>query len=173
MAPTRRRPGDAGKEDVTETTLRHWQADLGLTAAAPGSLGRVFALVSCVGALVAWTMGSLFHERESLTWLLFISLVLWQPLVEELLFRGVIQGFLLGTAFGSARRWGLSMANLVTTLAFVLLHFVNQPAIWAIGVVIPSIVFGLFRDRSGSIWPPLALHILFNGAFFAPSFTGT
>jgi membrane protease YdiL (CAAX protease family) len=85
-----------------------------------------------------------------------------------LLFRGVLQGFLLGTTLGKSQRWGLSVANLVTSLAFVLVHFVNQPAIWAVGVFVPSLLFGLFRDRTGSIWPPLALHVLFNGAFFAP-----
>jgi membrane protease YdiL (CAAX protease family) len=153
---------------VTETALRQLKADLGLHVPAPGSLGRAFVLVLIVGMLVAWAIGSLVPARSSVTWLLLTSLVLWQPVVEEFLFRGVLQGLLLGTSAGSVSRWGLSVANLVTSLAFVLVHFVNQPAIWAIGVFVPSMLFGLFRDRTGSIWPPLVLHVLFNGAFFAP-----
>jgi membrane protease YdiL (CAAX protease family) len=97
-----------------------------------------------------------------------LSLVIWQPLVEELLFRGVIQGVLLGTKAGKASRWGISVANLTTSTLFVLVHLVNQPAAWALGVFVPSLLFGLFRDRTGSVWPPLAMHMLFNGAFFAP-----
>jgi membrane protease YdiL (CAAX protease family) len=153
---------------MTETALRQLKTDLGLHAPTRGSLGRAFVLVMCVGALIAWVLGSLFHSRDSITWLMLTSLVLWQPAVEELLFRGVLQGLLLGTTAGAAGRWGLSVANLVTSLAFVLVHFVNQPVIWAIGVFVPSLLFGLFRDRTGSIWPAFALHALFNGAFYAP-----
>lgn len=148
--------------------MRQLKTDLGLRIPAPGSLGWAFGLVLCAGLPVAWVTGSLVPARSSVTGLLLMSLVLWQPLVEELLFRGVLQGLLLGTTLGKSQRWGLSVANLVTSLAFVLVHFVNQPAIWAVGVFVPSLLFGLFRDRTGSIWPPLALHVLFNGAFFAP-----
>ena len=157
-----------GKEDVTEQVLQQLKADLGLRVPAPGSLGRAFVLVLCVGMLAAWALGSFVHERHAVTGLLLLSLVLWQPLVEELLFRGVLQGLLLGTAFGASGRWGLSVANVATSLAFMAVHLVNQPTILAIGVFIPSLLFGLFRDRSGSILPPLALHVLFNGAFFVP-----
>ena len=153
---------------MTEGVARQLQADLGLHRPARGSLGRTFALVSCGGALIAWVLGSQFHVRDPVTPLLLLSLVVWQPLVEELLFRGVLQGLLLRTTAGATKRWGLSVANLVTSLVFVLVHLVNQPATWAIGVFVPSLVFGLFRDRSGSVWPPLVLHIVFNGAFFSP-----
>lgn len=153
---------------MTATALRQLKTDLGLHAPAPGSLGRAFALALGGGMLVAWALGSFMHERSAVTWVLLASLVLWQPLVEEFLFRGVIQGILLGTTIGSASRWGLSVANLVTSLAFVLVHFVNQPAVWAAGVLVPSLLFGLFRDRSGSVWPSVVLHVLLNGAFFAP-----
>lgn len=148
--------------------MRQLKTDLGLHLPAPGSLGWAFALALCVGVPIAWVAGSLVPARSSVSGLLLMSLVLWQPLVEELLFRGVLQGLLLGTTLGKSHRWGLSVANLVTSLAFVLVHFVNQPAIWAVGVFVPSLLFGLFRDRTGSIWPPLALHVLFNGVFFAP-----
>jgi membrane protease YdiL (CAAX protease family) len=157
----------AGEADVREEAARQLQADLGLHRPAPGSLGRAFVLVSCGGALIAWVIGSQFHVRDAATPLLLLSLVVWQPLVEELLFRGVLQGLLLRTTAGAARLWGLSVANLVTSLVFVLVHLVNQPATWAVGVFVPSLLFGLFRDRSGSVWPPLVLHIVFNGAFFS------
>ena len=168
MAPALCCQSGGGKGVVTDTALRQLKTDLGLHIPAPGSLGRAFALALCGGVLVAWFIGSLAPTRSAVTGLLLLSLVLWQPLVEEFLFRGVIQGLLLGTTLGSAGRWGLTAANLVTSLVFVLVHFINQPAIWALGVFFPSMLFGLFRDRTGSIWPPIALHVLFNGAFFAP-----
>ena len=157
-----------GKEGETKEAARHLRSDLGLHRPARGSLGQAFGLVLCVGALVAWALGSRVDTHDVITPWLLLSLVLWQPAIEELLFRGVLQGLLLRTTAGAASRWGLSVANLATSVVFVLVHFVNQPAIWAIGVFVPSLLFGLFRDRSGSVWPSLALHIVFNGAFFAP-----
>ena len=165
MAPAPRDSG--GSKLVTEAALR--QADLGLHAPTPGSLDRAFAVTLGVGMLFAWIIGDIAPARASVTWAMLLSLVVWQPLVEELLFRGVIQGILLGTTAGAASRWGLSAANVATSLLFVLVHFVNQPFIWAIGVFVPSLLFGLFRERTGSVWPAVVMHALFNAAFFAPS----
>lgn len=153
---------------MTATALRRLQADLGLHAPAPGTVDAAFAVALGVGMIVAWMIGNENPARGAITWALLLSLVIWQPLVEELLFRGVIQGLLLGTKAGKASRWGISVANLATSTLFVLVHLVNQPAAWALGVLLPSLLFGLFRERTGSVWPSLALHVLFNGAFFAP-----
>lgn len=126
----------------------------------------MLALVA--GVLVAGIAGGLTQRRDDSSWLLLASLVLWQPAIEELLFRGVLQGMLRRTTTGSIDYRGVSLANVVTSLAFVLIHFVNQPAAWAVGVFVPSLVFGFFRDRTNSVWPPLVLHIAYNAAFFWP-----
>lgn len=153
---------------MTATALRRMQADLGLQAPAPGTVDTAFAVALGVGTIVAFMIGNENPARGAVSWAVLLSLVIWQPLVEELLFRGVIQGVLSGTPAGAASRWGISVANLTTSALFVLVHLVNQPAAWAIGVFFPSLLFGLFRDRTGSVGPSLVLHVLFNGAFFAP-----
>jgi membrane protease YdiL (CAAX protease family) len=74
------------------------------------------------------------------------------PIVEELLFRGI--GFFLLLQFGSIA------AVLVTAIAFALTHGIAQgiPIFFIIGVGL-----ALLRSRTGSIYPPMILHICFNG----------
>jgi len=95
-----------------------------------------------------------------------VSLVVVQPAIEELVFRGALQGYLLERGF--ARRIGpVSLANLGTTAAFVALHFAAQPPAWAIAVTAPSLVFGHLRERFGSVLPAIAMHSLYNAGFAA------
>ena len=126
----------------------HWL--LALAAAVPVWL----ALALLVGA----------QMRAPATAWAWASLVVVQPLLEELVFRGVLQGQLLRLT--RARRLGpVSAANLVTTLAFVALHLPAQPFVWALAVAVPSLVFGHLRERLGSVWPAVLLHAVYNLGF--------
>jgi hypothetical protein len=93
-----------------------------------------------------------------------ISLLVVRPFVEELAFRGALQSYLLG--HGRPRAIGpLTSANLVTTAAFVAVHFAAQPPAWAVEVAVPSLLFGHLRERFGSVLPPIALHSIYNAGF--------
>ena len=61
---------------------------------------------------------------------------------------------------------GFTAANGVTALLFTAGHFVNHPAFWAAGVILPALIFGFFRDRYASIWPGIVLHVFYNGGYF-------
>jgi membrane protease YdiL (CAAX protease family) len=100
-----------------------------------------------------------------------VSFVLWQPAVEEVLFRGVIQGRLRETAIGQRRAAGITGANLLTSLAFAAVHGVHHPPLWALAVLVPSLVFGSLRDRHGSIYPGLALHMTYNVLYLLTGFS--
>ena len=97
--------------------------------------------------------------------IMLASTLLLYPLVEELLFRGVIQGELLRHDFWSRQHFFISRANLMTSFLFALLHLVHQAPIWALAVTVPSLVMGHFRERYRSIVAALALHVYFNGVF--------
>ena len=155
---------------MPEIVMARWRdlrQEIGLRRAKPNSLRWLFGSALIVGTIIAWVIGLQTVERGPISLLMFGSLVLWQPAIEELLFRGVLQGVLLNSDFGTRRFAGVSFANLLTSIAFVLTHLVNHSTFWAIGVLFPSLLFGVFRDRSGSVWPPLLLHTVFNFAFFA------
>ena len=141
--------------------------DIGLVAARPGSLDRRFAAVLIVGAATGLLLGLAFGGDQPVDWLLLGSFVVWQPVIEELLFRGVLQGALRRTRAGPRGLAGLTIANVATSTAFVLVHLIEQPAPWAVAVFIPSLLFGYFRDRTGSVLPGLLLHAVFNLSFFA------
>jgi len=99
-------------------------------------------------------------------WSALLSLVLMQPVIEELLFRGLLQGQLLQLAWGRWQWGGFTTANLAVSVVFVALHFMSHPPLWALGVLFPSLLFGYFRDRHHCVYPSIALHVFYNAGFF-------
>ncbi len=97
--------------------------------------------------------------------LLFAGL---DPLLEEWLFRGLLQPLLLRYPFG--RRvvlpFGVTAANFLTSVLFVVLHLFTHPPLWAFLILVPSLIFGVFRDRYQSVIPPVFLHSFYNFGYF-------
>jgi uncharacterized protein len=85
------------------------------------------------------------------------------PLVEELVFRGLLYGWLAG-------RWGPGIAVIGSSLAFAAAHVELAHVI----LVLPlGLVFGWLRWRSGSLWPSLVAHMANNGlAVVAAAYLG-
>ena len=103
---------------------------------------------------------NLFETPE----ILLISILLY-PILEEIVFRGLIQRQLILRSRWRARFWGVSGANVLTSLLFAGLHFVHQSPAMAALVIFPSLVFGYFRDRHHNVFPSIWLHIFYNGGF--------
>lgn len=152
-----------------------WVQECGLTRPRPSPLAWPMDphLAWAMGlALPVWVaLGGLAgaHMQVPATWVLWLSLVVAQPLLEELVFRGILQGQLLRLTAkaGFSRRWWapVSLANVLVTIAFVLLHLRSQPLAWALSVAVPSLVFGHLRERFASIWPAVGLHAYYNLGF--------
>ena len=81
-----------------------------------------------------------------------LVVVLVAPVVEELMFRGV--------GFGLLRKYGAWTAILVTGAAFSAIHGLVEgfPILFAFGVGLAWL-----RERTGSVYPCILLHGLFNG----------
>ena len=97
----------------------------------------------------------------------FFSLVLWQPILEEFLFRGCLQGQLRQPAWGQRQWCGVTVANGLTSLLFAAGHGWHHAPLWAAAVLWPSLLFGYFRDRYGSVYPCMVLHAFYNAGYFA------
>ena len=135
-------------------TVWAWPPDRHLLAALMAALPVWLALAAFGG-------GQLRAPAGAYAWL---SLVLVQPLLEEAVFRGLLQGQALRLT--AARRLGpLSWANLGCSVAFAALHLPTQAWPWALAVLPPSLVFGHLRERFGSVWPAVALHVVYNAGF--------
>ncbi|MCP1676393.1 membrane protease YdiL (CAAX protease family) [Natronocella acetinitrilica] len=90
---------------------------------------------------------------------LLLAVVIY-PVLEEIVFRGVIQDW-LAERF-SRKWWPLSLANIVTSALFAVFHLWSQPPLWALLVFFPSLVFGYFRERHDTLGTPILLHALYN-----------
>lgn len=123
--------------------------------------------------IAAWLAGSLLLAVAQGHWPTYVhdwpsrtGFLLFGPIGEELLFRGIV--------FERARRvWPGSStpAILVSTVAFSLHHLFLNTA--PEGLLIPQLLFTLpmgmvfaaLRARTGSLWPGIALHMLTNLPF--------
>ena len=143
------------------------RVDLGLSRLAPGWCAFGLALVPAflvVGA--AWmaalaALGIDVQQQELLDvagagglgpgeWAALVYGALAAPVIEELVFRGLVYASL-------ARAAGATRAAVASGVLFGLLH-ISEPA--AVGpLVVMGVVLGLLRARSGSLGPPLALHL--------------
>ena len=142
----------------------------GLKAAPAFYRSPVFLSALAMGGAV-WLVLTLLAIVQPLPWLQIFSLpflvaVLWQPTVEELLFRGCLQGWLFTHGWGRQSCVGISIANLLTSVVFSGAHIATHSLPWALSTLFPSLLFGVLRDRSGSVLPPLALHIIYNAGYF-------
>lgn len=116
-------------------------------------------------ALIVWVLvyffanGIITKGKFNLIYVIFIY-----PIVEELVFRGLIQDYLKGKFTGAIMH--LSFANILASILFVLLHFLYHSIIGALLVFIPSLIFGYFKDRTGGILVAIVLHIFYNSGYF-------
>jgi len=139
--------------------------DAGLISAPRCFRNYQFLLALLAGAVVLWLIHDMlppFTSSLEFHWQLWLSLVIWQPLVEEILFRGIVQGQLRKTHWGQRAWLHISAANIVTSMAFVTVHMINNPPLFSISVIVPSLLFGYFRDRCNSVYPSILLHSAFN-----------
>jgi hypothetical protein len=151
--------------DSVPDILRYLAAEAGFRPARRCWQDYRFALALVAGALVVWAGHSWlppFASRHAFDGTLIVSLIIWQPLFEEILFRGLIQGQLLKRDWGQRSRLQISTANVITSLLFVGIHLFMNPPLFSMTLLIPSLVYGYFRDRCNSTYPSILLHSAYN-----------
>jgi membrane protease YdiL (CAAX protease family) len=96
----------------------------------------------------------------------FVSLALVQPCMEELLFRGALQGTVKRCRWGQLAWQGYTSANVVAALLFMVGHWWQHPPLWALAVFLPALLFGWLRDHYDSVYPAMVLHAVYNTGYF-------
>lgn len=140
--------------------LRVVQGWLEVAAGSPGGLPAYSTLDGSIGGL---------------PWLLtgVLGAVLIAPVVEELLFRGVI----LVTVFRTARRGleGALLALIASATTFVAIHSVNGITRWdePAYLFLVGLTCGLLVLLTGRIWGAVLVHIVFNGSWVVLALAGT
>jgi membrane protease YdiL (CAAX protease family) len=82
--------------------------------------------------------------------------------VEEVIFRGGFQTWLLRKNVFKISLLGLSQANWLTSSLFAAVHIWQHPLVLVPGYFFVSLVLGYFRDRYKGIPVPVALHAWYN-----------
>ena len=98
-----------------------------------------------------------FFSQANLGLMMFVYVVILAPLVEEIGFRGVALGCLLGRGLDPRIAVG------VTSLAFAALHL-QYSALGMLTVLATGVFLGWLRIASGSISAPIVAHMAANGA---------
>ncbi len=153
-------------EPLNSASRSGWMQDLGLRPGWGWLADPRFALALAAGVLFWLVLAGLGAIPPLVGLAALASLVLLQPLLEELLFRGLLQGWLLAKPWGRRQFGGFTLANLLAALVFTALHFIAHPPLWAAGVLLPALLFGYFRDRHDSVLPAIALHVFYNAGYF-------
>lgn len=97
----------------------------------------------------------------------YVLLVGAYPILEELVFRGAIQGWLSRTGWAMRKPWHrITASNVLTSILFSLLHTLRHSHSWAVAIFLPSLLFGYFRDKTGRLSASIVLHIFYNAGYF-------
>lgn len=105
----------------------------------------------------AWNVGG---RSEGLPGLIVLTVLV--PIAEEILFRGFIQGGLMGIAVFRRIVLGISFANWTTSIIFATAHGWQHPLTLLPGYLTVSLVLGYFRERYNGIRVPVLLHAYYN-----------
>ncbi|MEO1476079.1 MAG: type II CAAX endopeptidase family protein [Pseudomonadota bacterium] len=97
-----------------------------------------------------------FFSKTNLSLIMIVYVVVLAPLIEEIGFRGIALGCLLGRGIDPYA------AILVTSAGFTALHLQYSP-LGLITIFVTGAVFGWMRVASGSIAVPIVAHMSANG----------
>ena len=101
-------------------------------------------------------------EAGAWKWVLIVGAVIATPIVEEVLFRSLLQSALAAVLPGRWGKWGaVQIASALFTLAHTTggVEWHSLPAIAVLGLSM-----AVAYERTGRIAVPIAMHVAFNGA---------
>ncbi len=109
-------------------------------------------------------LGFDMSAKGSALWLIFISLVILPPLVEEI----VVRGFLFS---GLRTRLPVASAAIIASVLFAAAHLGEggkSGILWIAGLdtFILSMVLCYMKEKTGSLWPGIGVHMMKNGLAF-------
>ena len=127
-----------------------WSAGVGIVVL------LAFVLLFLAGVDVRPLIHTRLPESRGQIALFFLVGGLAAPIAEELFFRGIIYGFF--------RRWGVIVALVLSTGAFLLAHSLKGG--FPITQLAGGILFAVAYEVEGSLMAPIVIHVLGNLSIF-------
>jgi membrane protease YdiL (CAAX protease family) len=153
----------------------HWTR--GTTAGDPRAVGAIAAAGAATAALAAWIAmrgwpvlcGPGLRDAGLARWAWAVAVA---PLVEETALRAGLHAWLLERAGPAGRGLPPGAANLAVACAFAAAHAgVSSGAVLA-AYLLPALWIGLAWERTGRLWPCVAIHASANAAALAACAVG-
>tara|TARA_R110002072_G_scaffold1164_4_gene9653 strand:+ start:25916 stop:26344 length:429 start_codon:yes stop_codon:yes gene_type:complete len=94
----------------------------------------------------------------------YLLLVIVYPVLEECVYRGLLQAQLQKAAWLPRTNWPVPSANLITSAVFAATHLFTQ-GVMGLLTFFPSLVLGAVFDRYGRLAPTILLHIVYNAGY--------
>lgn len=101
-------------------------------------------------------------DEFQFNWKILIISILIAPILEELVFRGLIQSELLSLLGNKPFLPTISLANILTSVAFISMHYFTRLEIGVLWLFIPSLLLGVLRERHNSVIIAIFFHAWFN-----------
>lgn len=123
----------------------------GIAAPKPAarSAGELIVALAAVAGVAAWV--ATWAPAGPLSAQAIVVMCLWAPTVEELFFRGQLQGALRA-------RWGAPAAVVLGAALFGVSHAVVGLSAIGLATMAPALLFGAIRERQRSLLPAVLLH---------------
>lgn len=106
------------------------------------------------------------HGGSAWVWAVLAAVVVGAPVVEECLYRGLVQ---TGVARATGSRWA---AVVIASALFTAAHAGSVPAHGLPVLFALSVAMGVLYERTGNLLAPITMHVLFNSANVAMAVLG-
>jgi uncharacterized protein len=110
-------------------------------------------------AFATTSLGLILQPQECQDTRLYFKLLLWGPVVEELVFRAGLQKWLVQKTAHA------QVANGITSTVFALMHYAISGNLTSLAVFLPSLALGWAYQKTNSLAWTIGLHMLFNLVF--------
>lgn len=146
----------------------------------PLILALVMVMSLLASAMVEYdhpVLQSLLEQNSfSFLTLTFLVTAIATPIFEEFLFRGLLQGSLQAIADSQpdVSQWQprALWPILISSFIFAMMHFPGQGAA-PIPIFVLSVGLGYLYRQTGSLTPPIIVHVILNSITLIDAFTGT
>jgi len=137
-------------------------AALPMVTATSGLIALLSRWLEMETPTVAHDLLKVFFDSSDLTAksLIMISALILAPLLEEIMFRGLVQSALLDL-LGTSRRWTIII---IAGALFSLIHMGGVSWHGLPGLFILGLILGWLYETHRSLWPCIIVHALFNAA---------
>lgn len=115
-------------------------------------------IILCIGRIILPDWFDLFYQRYTIANLIFIIII--SPVLEETVFRGLLQDLFL--KYLTNKYLAIFLLNLLFCTSHI---YKNSDIIYLLFILICGIIFSMVKYKHGWLYYPIGLHMYYNLLF--------